>query len=221
MPTNHSIAIDVTDVSFPEAVLDATNEPNVLVVGPPMTDKFSLMIALLADISDRSLVVTTKHPAADVLVSYRSVPNSSSRTIGVVDTVGESNGDHTSSESSELIRYVGSPGNLTRIGIEFSNLLDSFPGAGDRIGVGLHTLSPLIMHAGLQPVYRFLGAFTARVRREDHRSVVVLDTPVSEYDVASLRHHFDAAIETRVSDEGTEELRVTGRRENTSDWKPY
>lgn len=220
MPTNHTVTIDVADVSFPEAVLDATSVPNLLVSGPPMTDKFSLMIALLVDISERSMVVTTKHPAADVLASYGSASGSSSGTIGVVDTVDDSNKERTR-EGSELIRYVGSPGNLTRIGIEFSNLLDSFPGSGDRIGVGLHTLSPLIMHAGLQPVYRFLGALTARVRREGHRSVVVLDTPVAEYDVESLRHHFDAAIETRVSDDGGEELRVTGRRDVTSEWLSY
>lgn len=221
MTTNHAVSIDVADVSLPDAAIDATSATNLLVAGPPMTDKFTIMLELLVSVSDRSIVVTTKHPSLAVLGAYDTVTGEGKRgTIGVIDAV-DTTKEGPDRRDVDLVRYVGSPGNLTRIGIEFSGLVDSLPPDDDRIGVGLHTVSPLIMHAGLQPVYRFLGELTARVRRGDHRSVVVLDTPVAEYDVDSLRHHFDAVIETRPDEAGGTELRVTGRRDAPADWTPY
>lgn len=186
-----------------------------------MTAKFALMVELLGRVSGRTLVVTTKHPAPDVAAAFRAVAGrEAGGVLGIVDAVDRV-GEGRRRERDETVRYVGTPGNLTRIGIEFSNLLESVSGADGRVGVGLHSLSPLVMHAGLQPVYRFLGELAARVRRDDHRSVVVLDTPVAEYDVESLRHHFDAVIETRPTDGGETALRVIGPREASAEWTRY
>lgn len=220
MTTERAIPFDVADVTLPDTAIDGTNAPNLLVTGPPMTAKFTMMLELLDGIADRTMIVTTKHPPAAVRAAHESVTGTDHPwAIGVIDAVDTSRGG-TDRRDDDLVRYAGSPSNLTRIGIEFSDLLESMSVDGDRVGVGLHTVSPLIMHAGLQPVYRFLGELTARVRRGEHRSVVVLDTPVAEYDTDSLRHHFEAVIETRTDDAGDAELRFTGDRDAGAEWTP-
>lgn len=221
MTATRRSAIDVADVTLPEAVLQAASVQNLLVCGPPMTHKFGVMLRLLGHISDRTVIITTKYPAADVLGAHRALVGAGG-TLGVVDVVNDSPGE-SRRDGDDVVAYVGSPGNLTRIGIEFSKLAETMHGhdEGVQLGVGLHTLDPLTVHAGLQPVYRFLGALTGRVRREGHRSVVVIDIPVADHDVESLRHHFDAVVETRRNQAGEAELRVTGHGHPPSEWTGY
>lgn len=191
--------------------------PALLVSGPPMTAKFELMLSLLLGASDHTMLVTTKHPADRVLATIRSLGDwDDGRRLGVIDALGTSGGAGTERDTA-TVRTVGSPGNLTRIGIEFSGMMEELAAPGGTVSVGLHSLSPLLMSAGLQPVYRFLGTMTGRVRRDGHRAVVVTDTPSGDHDVESLHHHFDAVLETRLHD-GRRQLRVTGGRETPSGW---
>lgn len=213
-------AYERAEVALPEEIRNVSAS-SVLLSGPPMTHKFSLMIEMLLSISNRSTVITTKHLGKDVVSAYNAATKGDrSGTISVVDTVKNSKGDRTD-EEQHRITYVGSPGNLTQIGVEFSKTLDSMPESSERVGVGIHSLSPLIVHSGIVPVYRFLESLTARIRQEEYQGVVVLDNSVLDHDVESLHHHFDAAIETRLTDSGETELRITGHRNVTADWFHY
>lgn len=221
MTQNRARPVEVPDVSLPAEAVDATAGPNLLVCGPPMTDKLAVMLELLSHVSDRTAIITTKHPADAMRSAHRSVAGEE-RPAGVVDAVN-SPGLQSEARDDGLVRYAGTPGNLTRIGIEFSLLVETMEersGEG-RLGVGLHTLDPLTVHSGLQPVYRFLGTLTGRTRRADDRSVIVLDTPVAEYDVDSFRHHFDGVIETRTTERGQAELRVSSPRRSVTEWTTY
>lgn len=221
MTTKPANTLDAADVSLPDEILE-TAVHNLLICGPSMTDKFAVMIELLRHTSESATIITTKYPAHHVLDAYRSPTGRSDMTTGVVDAIHRS-GEAPVPEEDSLVRYVGSFGNLTRIGVEFSSLIETVEkGTNDgRIGVGLHTLSPLIVRAGVQPVYRFLETLTARVRLEDYRCFVVLDCPVAEDGVDSLRHHFDAVIETQKNESGDAELRITGSRFSWSGWTTY
>lgn len=221
MTTNNTVALNVEEVTPPADAVAAASEPALFVCGPPMTAKFELLLALLAGGDDHVMVVTTKHPADDVIGTARSLGDwDEDRRFGVVDALSTSGGPAAERDGT-FVRTVGSAGNLTRIGIEFSGLVDELAGPEDAVDVGLHSLSPLLMSSGLQPIYRFLGTLTGRIRHDDNRVIVVSDTPAGEHDVASLHHHFDAILETRLDDDGRRQLRVTGGRESPSDWLDY
>lgn len=220
MQTDSTNAYERAEVTLPEEIRNVSAS-SILLSGPPMTHKFSLMIEMLLSISNRSTVITTKHLGKDVVSAYDAATKGDrSGTISVVDAVKNSEGDRTD-EDRYRITYVDSPGNLTQIGVEFSKALDTMPQSSERLGIGIHSLSPLIVHSGIRPVYRFLEALTARIRQDEYQGVVVLDNSVLDHDVESLRHHFDAAVETRLADSGETELRITGHRNVAAEWFSY
>lgn len=131
--------------------------------------------------------------------------------------------DAPSGESDDQnIRTVGSPGDLTGIGIEYSSLYEGLHREGvERVRTGLFTVSTLLMYAEeIQPVYRFLHTLTGRIQSADGVGVCVVDpTTQDDQTLNSITQTFDGRIDLRETDDG-KQIRVRGLPDQASDWQP-
>lgn len=198
-----------------------TPDATLLVMGPPMTGKYELMLQLLAAQADSVVLITTKNDADRVVEDYRSIAGDVPEDrIGVVDCVSR----HDAADDSGTIRHVDAPSNMTAIGVEFTDLFGEFyddPDAG-HVGVGLHSISQLLMHASLKQVYQFLQVLAGQIRSAEGFGVAVMDTStVDDEGQQLLQHHFDGVVETRENDAGEREFRVRGLAPKASDWTGF
>jgi len=194
----------------------------LLVVGPPMTGKRSLTMALLADGDDYEgmAVVSTDESAADIrtsLAGYAEQP-AGDLPLGVIDCVGDS---HGTDGLGPLDSRVNSPADLTGIGMQLTTLMERLYSEGrPRIRVGLLSLTTMSMYAEPEQVVRFLNVITGRISEADGLGVIVAhsDTTNREH-LQQLRSFVDGVVEVREGDEGTE-LRVIGLGGESTEWTP-
>jgi len=105
---------------------------NLLLTGPPLTGKRSLMMDVLAagtERGDGAIVVTTKDGAERVLKDYQKRTAYEGKPVAVVDCVTRQQGVNDVRES-DRIKYASSPVDMTGIGIKLSEFLQAF--GGDR-----------------------------------------------------------------------------------------
>jgi len=197
---------------------------NLLVAGPPMTGKRRLALEVLAHGSrrgDGSIVVTTKDGGEDVRNSLRELLDPEpGGPIGIVDCVSKQQG--TNPAPSDEIAYTSSPIDMTGIGIQLSEFLQSFYSERGvkRNRILLHSLSTLLMYSNLQTVFRFLHVFTGRVQSADALGVFVIDsTAHDQQTMSTLQQLFDGQITVRTADNGDSELQLTGVGRET-EWRP-
>lgn len=197
---------------------------SILISGPPRTGKFELLLRLLAEYTDSVIFISTENPADGVIKDYRAVVGDAfDGEIGVIDCVNRPD-PAPDVENTDLIRYVQPPLNLTRIGVQFTDLMGVFhvPDAGGHVGVGVHSLSPLLADTSVRLVYQFLQVFTGQIRTAGWFGVSVIDPTDGDADEAQMLHdHFDGVIETRQHEDGHRELRVRGLAPRTSDWRSF
>ena len=196
---------------------------NLLVAGPPMTGKRNLALEILAHGSrrgDGTIVVTTKDGGEDVRESLgESLDRDEHAPIGIVDCVAKQQGMNPA-DTDEIV-YASSPKDMTGIGIQLSEFLETFykERGVKRNRILLHSLSTLLMYSNLQTVFRFLHVFTGRVQSADALGLFVIDsTAHDQQTMSTLKQLFDGQIEVRDAD-GRSELRVTGVGAET-DWRP-
>jgi hypothetical protein len=118
---------------------------------------------------------------------------------------------------------VSGPDDLTGLGIQYSKLARSFTeGSRGRLRVGLDSVSTLLMYADdVQTVYRFLHTFTGRLRSTGQLGVFVFNPEMHDQRVASVvTQPFDAAVDVRLADDGTREMRVSGPSDQPTEWTP-
>jgi len=105
---------------------DAEVDPgtNILLTGPPLSGKRSIMMDVLAAGTDRdegAIVVTTKDGADRVLRDYEERTPYEGKPVAVVDCVTRQQGGET--RESDRIKYASSPVDMTGIGIKLSEFL--------------------------------------------------------------------------------------------------
>jgi KaiC/GvpD/RAD55 family RecA-like ATPase len=193
---------------------------NLLVAGPPMTGKYELMTSILCDGTRNGeipLWISTKHDADRIRQdAAKALGGDTDAPIGIVDCVTRERGDDTAED--ELTKFVSAPGDLTGIGMASSELIERFVGNGNRVRVGLHSISQLLMYVDAQTAFRFLHILTGRVGTANGLGFCVLDTETHDKQtVTTLSQLFDGTIETRRED-GYEQLRVVGVEGATGEW---
>lgn len=207
---------------LPAELLDEV-EPgtNLLVSGPAMSGKRELVLRLLvrgAGDDEGAIVVTARDPAEEVIEDYRSYLNGDGY-IRVLDAVSSRSGN---APDSGGVRHVSSPGDLTGMGIEFSELARGAQEDGvGRLRIGFDSLSPLLMYVDLQRLFRFLHVFTSQIQSRGWFGLFSID-PVSHdaQVVNTISQLFDGVIEIRLTDDGDREVRVRGLDSSPSDWYP-
>lgn len=197
-------------------------DATIAVAGPPMTGKYTLMLTILSHYADDAIVISTKNAADQVIEDYESIAGHPAREhLGVIDCVNRPEGVEV--DETDRIKYAGTPDNMTRIGVKFTELFDEFfdESSAAHTGVGLHSISQLLMHSNVKNVYQFLQVLTGQIRSADWLGVAVVDTNIDDEDLQTLYHHFDGIVETRENEAGTRELRVKGFEPTSSDWVDF
>ena len=201
-----------------------TDETTLLISGPPMTGKYQLTLRLLAEACDGVVLVTTKNRGSRVAADYRALAGTvPPDRIGIIDCV--SHPDRAGGEEhGGPVKYVQSPGNLTRIGVAFTELLDQYAETAgpNNMGLGIHSLSQIMMHTDVKRLYQFLQVLTGQIRNAGWMGVAVIDDSVAdEGDLSLLHHHFDGVVNTRENEAGDREFRVKGLTPSTSEWRRF
>ncbi|PSQ55131.1 recombinase RecA [Halobacteriales archaeon SW_8_68_21] len=190
---------------------DAEVEPgtNILLTGPPLSGKRSIMMDVLAAGTDRdegAIAVTTKDGADRVLRDYEKRTPYEGKPVAVVDCVTRQQGGEI--VESDRIKYASSPVDMTGIGIKLSEFLQAFGDRGiERNRVMVHSLSTLLMYADLQTVFRFLHVFTGRVQSVDGLGLFSIDsTAHDDQAMNTIKQLFDGII--TVTEDGEPEIRL-------------
>jgi len=115
---------------------------------------------------------------------------------GGVASVGQSDVDVD--DQSWATTGVENPSDLTRIGIELSELLSQIETAADdeHVAVCYNSVTTLLQYADLQCVFRFLHLVTGRIRTADGVGHFHLDPGAhDEQTLATLKGLFDAVVD--------------------------
>jgi len=108
---------------LPDAVRDADS---VLVTGPPMSGKYDLFNRLLAEWSTGPVVISTGRTAEKIRQDYETITGRDGDDVIVIDCITHEQGDKR--DDTPTTKYVASAGNLTDIGIKFTDVVESSAG---------------------------------------------------------------------------------------------
>jgi len=179
---------------------------NLLVSGASGEAESTLLDVIAGGPPGETRVLITTNRSADWLLSgLRERGTDPTTGLGIVDATGGN-----SDVGGVPVERIGSPGDLTGISLEFAKLVQRFEqsGAGDRIRIGVASVSTLLMYSDVQTVFRFLHVFTSRIQSAGLFGVFALDPGMhDEQTVNTVRAIFDA--EARVED-GTVTLNGNG-----------
>ncbi|MFC6757446.1 MULTISPECIES: DUF7504 family protein [Haloarcula] len=205
-----------TRYEFPDLPLNSVDAgTNLLLTGPTLEGARELLLRLLLG-DDGVLIVTADTSARKVLAAFEDVGGRIDRErVRVVSCTQEHDDD-----LGEFVSSVGSPGDLTGIGIEYSGQYEQVYARGyDTVRTGIYTLTPLLVYSeDVRPVFRFVNTVTSRIRTADGLGVCAIDPSAhDEQVVTSIAQPFDARVDVREV-EGTIELRVTGLPEQPDEW---
>lgn len=212
------------DGVFPDSLVsDLAGGTNLLLSGPAMSGKRTLLLQLLArgvEDGEGSVLATSRDPAKDVIDAYDEAVGSLDSYLRVIDCVSTQSGNPA---GGERVTYVSSPGDLTGMGIEFSEVARGAQSAGiDDLRVGFDSLSPLLMYVDIERLFRFLHVFTSQIQSQGWLGVFCID-PESHDDqtINTLRQLFDGVVEVRLNEDGGRELRLRGVTDSPTEWVAF
>ena len=203
----------------PLSVGDSPEGRSLLIAGPPMTGKYDLMFRLLGDAVERGIVISTGDAADDVRARFAEVGGLDPAEIAVVDCVSKQRGVGT--PEIPRVRYVSSPKNVTEIGMKFTDFFEEFREYDSPVGVGIHSLSELLMYLDPQDVYQFVRVLTKQAESEGWITIAVIGSTMhDEQTLHTMYEPFDTVINTREND-GARELRVRDRSQSATAWTTF
>ncbi|MFB6303737.1 MAG: hypothetical protein ABEH47_01115 [Haloferacaceae archaeon] len=189
----------------------------LLVLSPPLLGARTLgyrFVAAGLDDGEAAVVVSTDRSAdrvADAVGEYASSTDALVR-LGIVDCSGHA------SDAPCAVAPVGSPADLTGIGIGVSQLLDRFEGY-DRLRLVLDSVSTLLVYNDFERVFRFVHALAGRVESRGARSLLLLQSDTDRQAVDSLQGLTDGRVDLREHD-GRTEYRLRGLDDAAGEWRP-
>lgn len=199
---------------LPDAVRTADS---VLISGPPMSGKYDLFNRLLAAWVAEPVIISTGRTAEKVRADYETITGKDGEAVLVIDCVTHQQGDKR--DDTPTTKYVGSAGNLTDIGIKFTDIIES--SSGRERAVGVYSLSELLMYWDPERIYQFTRVLNSQTTGEDWPFVGVIgSTAHDEQVVHTLHEPFEVVVETRVTDDDRE-FRVRGRVGKPSAWTQF
>jgi hypothetical protein len=165
------------------------------------------VVDILAEASEPSILVTTNASAHDAIAEFEARDALANRQVGIIDCTAQ---ESTDTEAATPVRFLGSPGDLTGISLEFAKLVKEFQAKNGRLRVGFSTISTMLMYTDTETVFRFLHVVTSRIQTGDWLGVFTLDPGMhDDQTVNTVRAVFDC--EARIED-GEVDLRGSGFR---------
>ncbi|MFW6004191.1 MAG: RAD55 family ATPase [Halodesulfurarchaeum sp.] len=208
--------------AMPAPLVDTVDPgTNILVSGPAMSGKRQLMFDVLGHGADRdegSVIVTANDGGSQIYEQFRDVIDDDAY-VRIVDSVGSESGG----EYEDVIRTCGSPGDLTGIGIEFSQLSKETESQGvEQVRVAFDSLTPVLMYVDLERLFRFLHVFTRQIQSKGWIGLFSIDPESHDSQaINTLNQLFDGVIQLRVPDDGPREIRTRGFGQSPSEWVTY
>jgi hypothetical protein len=197
---------------------EVPNGTNLLVTGPALGGIRTLLLRMLLRGGRRegTLFITADTDGPTALSDYAAVGGDHDpMRVGVVDCTetGVDDAEHN-------VHAVGSPNDLTGVGIEFSSLYESlYANGAERVRTGVYTLAPFVVYSSVKPVYRFLHTLTGRIRTADGLGVCAIDPDAVETEtLTSLAQAFDGRVVLR-SENGEAAVRVEGLADQPDGWQ--
>ncbi|TAJ43403.1 RAD55 family ATPase [Methanofollis fontis] len=178
---------------------------NILLLAPPFADAERLAYFLTEPgDSDYTIVISTDQDAQDIVASY-NLPDSASHRLWIIDCITKTMTPTVPDE--EQVKFVGSPVDLTGMGIKFTKILDAIqrtesanatiPGT-PRIRVCINSLSSFLVYTKLESIYRFFHILSARIRRMNGIAVYILNPEgVDEKTLSTLKQLMNGLIEVK------------------------
>lgn len=195
----------VDDVTTPREELG--NEANVAVLAPPMANQIGEVCGdlLTTPQGDQRAVIhiAISESVEQILANWERWADNDLPAhltiIRVADQMALSpSGSHDSPDgaASLSVESISSPGDLTGLGMRFSEEIGDVDDRSDHITVCFNDLTTLLQYTDLQTVFRFLHVITGQVRTADARAHYHLN-PLAHDDqtLNTLLQLFDAAIE--------------------------
>ena len=220
---SESTSYELDDV-LPSPLFGAVDPgTNILVAGPAMSGKRQLVLRALAQGAsdgDGSVIVTSRDPAEDVIEEFQGYLTDTDVYLRVIDSVSSQGGN---GQGSDVVHSVNSPGDLTGIGIEFSEIARNAESSGvDDLRIGFDSLTPLLMYVELQRLFRFLHVFTSQIQSRDWLGLFAIDPDSHDEQVVNtISQLFDGMIEIRLPDDGGRQIRARGITSSPTDWVPF
>lgn len=217
---SESMSYELDDALPPEILAAVDPGTNILVAGPAMSGKRQLMLEILsqgASIGDGSVVVTSTDPAGEIVADFQEVLDVEETYLRIIDCVGSQSG---ADATGDIVRSVNSPGDLTGIGIEFSEVAREAEDEGvKRLRIAFDSITPLLMYVDLQRLFRFLHVFTSQVQSRNWLGLFAIDPDSHEEQVVNtLSQLFDGMVQIRLPESGGREVRARGLTDSPTDW---
>lgn len=192
-----------------------TPQGKMVVAGPPMTGKYSLLLRMAAAAEATPVVISTGDDAGRIREQFAAATGGSSDAVRVVDCVSRQRSEAV--EDDETTRYVSSPENLTEIGVKYTDLVEDLDG----VFVAVRSLSELLVYHETDAVYRFARVLFEQTGSRGWPAVALLNSSAhDERTIHTLYDLFDTVVETRESDAGRE-LRVRNRVRPPTGWTEF
>lgn len=207
--------------ALPEPLVRAADPgTNVLVSGPAMSGKEALMREIIAEggrQNEGSIVVTANDGAETVYDRYRDALTADAY-LRIIDAVGNENPD-----LAEFVRSCGSPGDLTGMGIEFSEIAKEADREGiDRMRVAFDSLTPVLMYVDLERLFRFLHVFTRQIQSKNWLGLFAIDPESHDAQtINTINQLFDGVVQIRLPEDGGREMRTRGFGQRPSEWVAF
>ncbi|MFB6207074.1 MAG: hypothetical protein ABEJ05_11170 [Haloglomus sp.] len=160
------------------------------------------------DGDETAIIITTDRSASEVAQAFQRREAFDSSRVGFIDCTGNEGAEEV---GGAPVRRLGSPGDLTGMSLEFAKLVERFEdaGAGDRVRVGLASISTLLMYTDVRTAFRFLHVFTSRIRSGQLFGVFGMDPGMHDQQtVNTVRAVFDC--EARIGEGDDVDLRGSG-----------
>ncbi len=191
---------------------------SVLVTGPPMSGKYDLFHRLLHEWASSPIVLSTGRTAEKVRADHERITGADDDRVVVIDCMTSER--EVSTDGDAATRYVASPGNLTDLGVQFTDLVEDLD-AADSHAVGVDSLSQLLMYSDPERVHRFTRVLATEAANAGWPFVATLGSTMHDEEVRHALHEaFDALVETRVED-GDRQFRVRDRVDGPTDWTTF
>lgn len=196
----------------------------LFVAGTAVDKARALALSLLfaGSTADDPLLLTTIETPSEALLTQcdRLHSNVEFTRVAVIDCTDQPPED---SRFDAHIESLGTPGDLTGLGITFSIMHEHLSEAGStRVLTGVFTVSTLLEHADLRPTIRFLQTAAGRLEGTAGIGLFVLDPSAhDDRTVSTLQQVCDGWLAVREAADGTDELRVSGLSNQPEEWTPF
>ncbi len=214
---------DFADVIDVEAASSIQPGSSILIAGPAMTGKESLLLDVIADgvrNGEGAVAVTTGDGATDWIGAVESrAPGVQGHQLGIIDCRAEGGRTEEELDSGAYVHHVGSPSDLTGMGIGITNSFERLHDAGHDDGrLGLSSLSTMLTYSDQQTVFKFCHVLSSRLDSAGFLGLFTIDSSAHEDQTMQvIKQAFDGLVEVRER-EGVREARLRGIRPDPSEW---